>query len=115
MRIGELSRATGASPRSLRYYEEQGLLRPRRDDSGYGHRRYDVAAVDTVHAIRALLAAGVPTGLIYDLLPCAQGPGPQLERCAEPMVREQLARVDAQVAALTEARDRLRAVLDMVG
>lgn len=73
MRIGELSRATGASPRSLRYYEEQGLLRPRRDDSGYGHRRYDADAVDTVHAIRALLAAGVPTGLIYDLLPCAQG------------------------------------------
>ncbi|MBC3189965.1 MerR family transcriptional regulator [Pseudonocardia sp. C8] len=115
MRIGELSRVTGASPRSLRYYEEQGLLRAHRDDSGHGHRRYDDDAVDTVHAIRALLAAGVPTGLIYDLLPCAQGPGPRLERCAAPMLQEQLARVDAQVVALTEARDRLRTVLDMVG
>ncbi|WP_343233955.1 MerR family DNA-binding transcriptional regulator [Streptomyces sp. CdTB01] len=35
MRIGELSRATGASARSLRYYEEQGLLSSRRRSNGY--------------------------------------------------------------------------------
>ncbi len=28
MKIGELSRITGVSIRSLRYYEEQGLLNP---------------------------------------------------------------------------------------
>ena len=35
MQIGELSARTGASVRMLRYYEEQGLLEPRRTGSGY--------------------------------------------------------------------------------
>ena len=35
MRIGELSRRAGVSQRALRYYEEQGLLRPARRSSGY--------------------------------------------------------------------------------
>lgn len=33
MRIGELSKRTGVSPRSLRYYEEQGLLTSSRSDA----------------------------------------------------------------------------------
>ncbi len=35
MKIGELSRRTGVPTRMLRYYEEQGLLRPERADNGY--------------------------------------------------------------------------------
>lgn len=34
MRIGELSASTGVSMRSLRYYEEQGLLHAERSSSG---------------------------------------------------------------------------------
>ena len=35
MRIGTLSEQTGVSIRMLRYYEEQGLLKPKRTASGY--------------------------------------------------------------------------------
>jgi len=35
MRIGELSAKAGVSRRALRYYEEQGLLVPRREANGY--------------------------------------------------------------------------------
>jgi DNA-binding transcriptional MerR regulator len=35
MRIGVLARETGVSERLLRYYEEQGLLRPARRANGY--------------------------------------------------------------------------------
>lgn len=35
MRIKQLSERTGVSSRLLRYYEEQGLLRPRREENGY--------------------------------------------------------------------------------
>ena len=31
MLIGELAEKAGTSARTLRYYEEQGLVRPRRD------------------------------------------------------------------------------------
>ncbi|MGX1372208.1 DNA-binding transcriptional MerR regulator [Streptomyces canus] len=46
MRIGELSRRTGVPTRLLRYYEEQDLLHPARDDNGY--RSFDEAAVRDV-------------------------------------------------------------------
>jgi DNA-binding transcriptional MerR regulator len=68
MRIGELSRLTGVSQRLLRYYEEQGLLRPFRHPSGY--REYDHDDITWVRRIRTLLAAGLTTATIADVLPC---------------------------------------------
>lgn len=68
MRIGELSRRSGASIRSLRYYEEQRLLTPARLPSGY--RVYDEADVFRVQRIQALLAAGLSTRKIEHILPC---------------------------------------------
>ena len=68
MRIGDLAVETGVSRRLLRYYEEQGLLRPRRLPNGY--REYTDADVAAVRHIRALLAAGLPTTVIARLLHC---------------------------------------------
>jgi DNA-binding transcriptional MerR regulator len=68
MRIGELSRRTGVSIRSLRYYEEQNLLHPERMASGY--RTYADADVVRVQRIQALLAAGLSTQKIERILPC---------------------------------------------
>lgn len=68
MRIGELSRLTGVSIRSLRYYEEQNLLHPARRCSGY--REYQDSDVPLVHRIQALLAAGLGTRTIEHVLPC---------------------------------------------
>lgn len=71
MKIGDLARETGASTRMLRYYEEQGLLRSER--SGGGHRRYAEDTPAAVRNIRGLLAAGLPTHLIREILPCVEG------------------------------------------
>lgn len=68
MRIGELSRRTGASPRALRYYEECGLLTPERRPSGY--REFDERSVATVRRIQILLSAGLPSSAIAEILPC---------------------------------------------
>jgi DNA-binding transcriptional MerR regulator len=47
LRIGELARRCGTTPRTIRYYEELGLLRGRRSErpSG-GHRSYTQSDVD---------------------------------------------------------------------
>src|SRR3954447_25011454 len=71
MRIGELSTATGASPRSLRYYEQQGLITAVRSANGY--RDYGGDAVDTVLRIRSLLDLGLPSELVRVALPCTGG------------------------------------------
>lgn len=71
MQIGRLSERTGASVRSLRYYEQQGLLTAERGGNGY--RVYPENAVATVETIRALLGIGLPTALVKDVLPCTVG------------------------------------------
>ncbi|WP_458315938.1 MerR family transcriptional regulator [Mycolicibacterium brisbanense] len=68
MRIGELSRRTGVSERSLRYYEQQGLLAATRTPNG--QRQYAETAVDRVIHIQELFAAGLRSNTIAGLLPC---------------------------------------------
>ncbi|SDZ32357.1 MerR family transcriptional regulator [Herbiconiux ginsengi] len=68
MRIKQLSEQVGVSTRLLRYYEEQGLLTPRREENGY--RSYDDDAVARVQQIRGLLDVGLTTEIIREVLPC---------------------------------------------
>ena len=68
MRIGELAAATGASVRSLRYYEQRGLLTA--DRSTAGQRTYGQDAPARVALVRMLLDAGLGSRTIADLLPC---------------------------------------------
>jgi DNA-binding transcriptional MerR regulator len=68
MRIGELARRTGASPRSLRYYEDQGLLAATRSPGG--HREYAENSVERVERIRCLYSAGLNSDTVRDILPC---------------------------------------------
>jgi DNA-binding transcriptional MerR regulator len=67
VRIGELSGRTGIPARLLRYYEEQDLLHPERDGSGY--RSYSEADAGRVRQIRGLLEAGLTTEIIRRILP----------------------------------------------
>ncbi|MBB6038703.1 MerR family transcriptional regulator [Phytomonospora endophytica] len=116
MRIGELSEATGTSRRLLRYYEEQGLIAPRRDRNGY--REYDQANVDRVAQIRGLLAAGVPTRIIRRILPCLDNPRDIHLPDAPPEVLSALEderdRMTRRVECLTRNRDAITDYLDTV-
>lgn len=111
MQIGELARRTGSSPRSLRYYERQGLLSATRGGNGY--RSFDDSAVDTVLRIRALLAAGLSTDVIRQLLPCTRGTVPQLEPCAEvvTVLQSEITRMDGLAADLALSRRLLATIL----
>jgi DNA-binding transcriptional MerR regulator len=95
MRIGELAERTGTSPRLLRYYEEQELIRVGRCANGY--RDYDEALVDQVTHIRGLLDAGLPTRLIRQILPCLNEPSEIHFADATPEI----------IATLEAHRDRL--------
>lgn len=108
MRIGELSRATGASARSLRYYEEQGLLSSVRRSNGY--REYGEEAVRQVAFIHDLYRAGLPSQIIRDILPCT-APTPPPGECTQLLarvrqVRDELARQEQQIAQRREMLDR---------
>jgi hypothetical protein len=81
-----------------------GLIDARRGENGY--REYDAEAPTTVAQIRGLLAAGLSTDAIRDLLPCAYGPEPQLDTCPELTARLRTERegVEAGIETLEEHR-----------
>ncbi|PXX69148.1 DNA-binding transcriptional MerR regulator [Nocardia tenerifensis] len=116
MLIGELARRTAVSTRLLRYYEEQGLLRPQRDALGY--RSYADDAPEQVQHIRYLLAAGLSTEDIRGLLPCAIGKVTKTIESCDATLRiiesryseldNKIAELERQRALLTEERAAIR-------
>lgn len=108
MRIGELAQRTGASVRSLRYYEQLGLLRSRR--TGGNQREFDEEAVERVHLIRDLLAAGLSTSTIDDVLPCMSEPESQTPLLTRTLLTER-GRIDAEIARLESMRRLLDGVI----
>jgi DNA-binding transcriptional MerR regulator len=58
--IGDFSRMTFLSVKTLRHYHDVGLLPPATIDPDTGYRRYDVAQVPTAQAIRRLRELGMP-------------------------------------------------------
>ena len=108
MRIGELARRTGVTTRALRYYEEQNLLTAER--SGSGQRHYAEDAVERIHLIRQLYAAGLSSKTIAELTPCV------IDGQATPELLQRLAaerdHLDRSIADLTHTRDRLDSVID---
>lgn len=56
--IGEFSKLTGLTVKTLRYYHEQDLLAPTRVDTGTGYRSYDESKIETARCIVALRDLG---------------------------------------------------------
>ena len=57
--IQDVSRRSGLSEPTLRYYEQVGLIGPIERDESSGHRRYREDDVDTLQALACLRAMGV--------------------------------------------------------
>ncbi len=110
MRIGALAERTGVNRRLLRYYEEQGLLRPMRLANGY--REYDESHVVAVRHIRVLLDVGLPTAIIARLLHCVHEDGEKLVPGACPGVIAHLQRERSRIAETITQLQSSRLALD---
>lgn len=114
MNIGRLASRTGVSRRLLRYYEEQGLLRPTRLANGY--RDYAESDLDSVHRIRYLLGAGLPTRVIGEILDCVEHRDDRVIASPCPgmatHLTRQRTRIDDEIGRLDDSR---RALDDLIG
>jgi DNA-binding transcriptional MerR regulator len=104
--IGDFSRATLLSIKTLRHYHEVGLLEPAQIEPSSGHRRYTTAQIPTAQVIRRFRSLEMPIDEIRALLST-----PELDARNDVIathldrLEETLERTSAAVASL---RDLLR-------
>jgi MerR family transcriptional regulator, repressor of the yfmOP operon len=66
IRVGEMARRVGLSARTIKYYEERGLLCPTRSENRY--RLYSEADVERLERIRELRGFGLSVATIEEVL-----------------------------------------------
>lgn len=105
--IGAAARTLGTTQRTLRYYEQRGLLLPVEVRAG-GHRRYDGLALGRARRVLALRALGLSLATIGEVL---RGDSQDDITAA---LTDQARRLDAELGELTSLRSRIAKVLAAV-
>lgn len=111
MLIGELATAADISRDTLRFYEQQGLIRARRLDNGY--RDYPEEVLMLVNYIKKAQQLGFTLTEIGLNLPGiweAADPGPAIAT----VLSEKLKEIDARIEALRQLREQLATRITLV-
>ena len=107
MRIGQLAAQTGYSVRTIRFYEQNGIL-PTPDRTSGGYRDYDQDAVTRLRFVRSAQALGLSLAEIADVLRVRDHQGPPCTYVAE-LLETHISALDNRIKELTALRDDLRA------
>lgn len=105
--IGDAARILSTTPRTLRYYEQRGVIRPTEVRES-GHRRYDRATLDRARRVLRLREFGVP----IDAAAAAVDGDPAT---LIGILTSQAAALDAHLAQLGDLRARLGVLLSHRG
>ena len=87
MRINEVEALVGITKKNIRFYEEKGLLSPRRSTEN-GYRDYGEAEVETLRRIKLLRKLGVPIEEIRRMQEGTQTVGDGMRRHLVTLERE---------------------------
>ena len=111
--IGEVAESVGLSLRTIRYYEEIGLVTPSGRTEG-GFRLYTDADVERLRLVKALKPVGMSLDTLGELVECVDllrdGGGAEAgeaERRLEGVVADALGQCDEMEDRLAAARDTL--------
>jgi DNA-binding transcriptional MerR regulator len=113
MRIGELAAATGATTKTLRFYEESGLLPPT-DRAANGYRDYGPEALSRLDFIRRGRAAGLTLAQIREVIDIREA-GDEPCHHVHQLLTERLVAIDRQIADLQVLRAALIQRRDQAG
>lgn len=110
MKIGEMAAVAGVTTKTLRFYEERGLLpAPTRTPSGY--RDYPPEALNRLDFIRRGRSAGLTLAQISEILDLRDA-GRAPCHHVEELLGHRLAHLDRQIADLQEMRTTVAALHD---
>ncbi|GII77630.1 hypothetical protein Sru01_26120 [Sphaerisporangium rufum] len=108
--IGELARAGGVTVRTLRHYDDIGLVRAS-ERTPAGHRRYTEPDLRRLYRVRALRALGVPLAEIGAVI---ARPADDLAAMRE-LLGAQLAGLEEQAARIARLTRQVRGLLAQLG
>jgi len=109
MKIGELSARSGVSQRSLRYYEQHGLIDAERGANNY--RDYGEEAVEKARNLRLLFELGIDRELARSVIACSGEVSSEVHRMTAGHLREVRDRMTARLAELAAARSTLDVII----
>ena len=105
MTIGELSRLSGVTIRTLRHYDRIGLLPPN-EVTPSGYRLYDEASLERLHTILLLRETGLPLESIRRLLVHPGASAERLLALQERLLTMQRAHIDHLLALTRELQEK---------
>jgi DNA-binding transcriptional MerR regulator len=103
--IGDFSRMTQLSVKTLRHYHDVGLVAPHHVDPTTGYRYYTLDQVPTAQVVRRLRELDMPVADVRSVLAAAPN-----ERNA--VISAHLGRLEARLASTQAAVEALRTILD---
>ncbi len=106
MRIGQLATRTGIPVRTIRFYEQSGLLPPPPRTSA-GYRDYDDSAVNRLRFVRAAQSLDLSLAEIAEVLRIRDYHGPPCSYVTD-LLTGHRDRLERRTAELTALRDELR-------
>ena len=111
MKINEVEALAGISKKNIRFYEEQGLLSPRRNLEN-GYRDYGEEEVETLRRIKLLRKLGVPLEEIRQMQTGVHTVGDGMRRHLVTLERERQNLADAArvCGELADCQERLEAL-----
>jgi DNA-binding transcriptional MerR regulator len=119
LRIGEVAKLVGTTPRTIRYYEEIGLLGGDGDRAAGRHRTYGEAEVERLReALRLKALLGVSLDELKELMAAEEARGARRDewrhgnpgkRRRREILDQALADVDRRAALLARRRDEIAA------
>lgn len=110
MRIGELAERAGTTTKTLRFYEQAGLL-PEPDRTPSGYRDYDPAVLDLLAFVKAAQAAGLTLAEIREIVYVRETQGPPCGHVAA-LLDTHAADLDRRIAELTALREEVGRLRD---
>lgn len=112
MRINEVARATGVTPKAVRYYERIGLIAPDRASNGY--REYGDADVRAVREIRDLSDRGIAPGKARPFIDCLELGHEHGDDCVTSLTayQDSIDELDRIITSLTDRRANLQVRLN---
>jgi Cu(I)-responsive transcriptional regulator len=109
MNIGDVSNQTGLPAKTIRYYEDIGLVKPMRDDNGYRRfRSQDVHKLNFLGRARALGFTIEDCRTLMALYEDETRASADVKKVA----RAHMAQIEAKIADLNAMRDTLSHLID---